>query len=552
MNKWRFLILFLGVCPALLLSLPSSEAREDTAHMSLRKTAVTGKATQEYVVQKGDNIDRIVQKFIKNAPHRYTMIKELNPELKDLHKIYPGQTLILPVLEESAKENVPPAPAQNEKAVPYQVKKGDVISRILKRQLNLKDADIPKTLPMVKQMNPGIADLNRLSIGQTIMLPAISLLTASPTALPSDWQGKQKAEIKPLLPPEKDMNLLKQLLSRNHGTLIRKGSYFLPIPQTGRVSIDCSAIPVVEFDDGSTVLLDFSNRIPKSLEKLIKANWKNYSVLKVRPSQDILLIFQGTINASASYSMKKGLKPVLLEKEPEILISLDWIVSQKNPVANRTYFHGILLVSDKTRLLPLQIKQYAEQKGLQLTEILDGDIPVSSPAVKTPPPQSLPSIDAANRMDLIFNLLTQLGYSPVKNQELKLLDNTATGFNLSVKPDILLKTDSREILIFTKKPPRQILDVLSRQRKEVLVINTRLSKKANLGQVLSALRLPNSFDDRYAFYIAEKGRKATITITLAAVKIDRKSGPLYLIDSNLDPNLYSLLRTDWKAELVRY
>ena len=185
--------------------------------MSLRKTAVSGKKTQEYVVQEGDSIDKIAQKVLKNTSRRYTIIKELNPELKDLRKIYPGQTLILPVEEEGAQEMPKPAPPQNNAVVSYQVKKGDSMSRILKRQLHVKEADIPKTLKVVGQMNPGFTDFNRLSIGQTIMLPAVSLATPTPPIAPSGNQGKQKADIKPLLPAEKDMNLFKQLINRSHG-----------------------------------------------------------------------------------------------------------------------------------------------------------------------------------------------------------------------------------------------------------------------------------------------------------------------------------------------
>jgi len=553
MNKCLLLFLILGSWSLLTQPIPTSEAKEDTAHMVLRKTAGTGKTTQEYVVRKGDSIDRIVKQFLKNSAHRYTLIRELNPDLKDLHRIYPGQTILLPVLAEEGKESVAPAPAQNGQVVPYQVKKGDSIIRILKHQLKLQEAEAHKALRIVSQVNPGLKDLSRISIGQTIMLPAISLLTSSPAVQPEQNAEKIRVEIKPILPPDKDMALLKQLLGRSHGNLNQKGSYFLPLPQMGRVTIDCSAIPVVEFDDGSTILLDFGNRIPDSLQRLIKANWKNYSVLKVKPSQDIFLILQEIMNASGSYSMRRGLKPILLERNPQVLINLDWIITTKNPTADRPSFHGILLVSDKTRLLPGQIRQYASQKGFQFTEVVNGEISFPPPADKSPPTLQPKSIDAVDRMDLIFNLLTELGYSPARNQEIRLLDNSSAGFHLSLKPDILLKTESREILMFTKKPPRQFLEVLSKQKKEVLLVNTRLSKKANLSQVLSALSLPDAFDKRYAFYIAERGRKATITVTLSALKIERPNrSPLFLVDCSLDPNLYSLLHKDWNVELVQY
>jgi hypothetical protein len=53
------------------------------------------------------------------------------------------------------------------------------------------------------------------------------------------------------------MNLLRQLISRSHGTLISRGSYFIPRPKTGRMTLDFSAMPIVEFDDGSTVCAGF-------------------------------------------------------------------------------------------------------------------------------------------------------------------------------------------------------------------------------------------------------------------------------------------------------
>lgn len=557
MNKWRSLFFFLTSWIVLIFPFTNAAAKEDTAHMTLRKTATPGKNTQQYVVQKGDSIDKIVQKF--EGSHRYTVIKQLNPELKNLHRIYPGQTIILPTAEaeskEAAKETAPLKPATDEKLIAYRVKKGDSITRIINQQLHVYGTDIPKTLRLIKNINPGLSDLNRIQIGQTIMLPSIGFMNPSAEMMSSNKleDSKKKMDSKPLLPPEKEMNLLKHLLSRSHGSMISRGNYFIPLPQIGRpVTIDCSTIPVVEFDDGSAVLLDFADRMPKSLKKSIESNWKNYHVIKVRPSQNIYLIFQETINASSSYVMKKVFKPFLLEKEPQVLISLDWIITSKKTSENKPYFHGIILSSDKTQLLPGRIKQYAERKGLQLTEIQNGEFtfnPTSS--VKASPLLEVPNISTNNNpMDLTFNLLVRLGYSPLRDQELKLFENNGSA-NLSLKPEILLKKDQREILFFSKKLPRQFIEALSLQNKEIHVIDSRVSKRTALSKSLSALRIPASVG-RYSFYIAEKGRKANITITLPAVKIDRKGTPLYLIDCDLDSNLYTLLHESWNAEIVKY
>jgi LysM repeat protein len=554
MNKWRSLFCFLTSWIVIITSFTNTEAKEDTAHMTLRKTAAPGKNTQQYVVQKGDSIERIMQKFIEGSAHRYTIIKQLNPELKNLHRIYPGQTIILPNVEaeakEVAKEQVPSKQTNDGKLIAYRVKKGDSITRILNQQLHVYGTDIPKTLRLIKNINPGLSDLNRIQIGQTIMLPANGFMTSSAEILSSNKPDEQKIVKKPLLPPEKEMNFLKQLISRNHGSMISRGNYFIPLP-LGRTIIDCSITPIVEFDDGSTVLLDFSDSMPKFLKKSIESNWKNYRVIKVRPSQDQYLIFQETINESSSYVMKKVFKPFLLEKEPQVLLSLDWIITSKKAAETKPYFHGILLGSDKNQQLPGRIKQYTERKGIQLTEIQNGEILINTPPFKATPALELPSISSDNNKDFIFNLLVRLGYSPLKDQELKLYDNSGNGVHLSLKPDIMLKKDQREILISSKKLPQQLIEALSQQKKEVYVIDARVSKRTALSKVLSALRITSSVG-RYSFYIAEKGRKAKITITLPAVKIDRKGTPVYLIDYDLESNLYTLLHENWNAEIVRY
>lgn len=548
MNK-RHALIWLLILSGALLPLPTSEAKEDTAHLTFRKTADSGKRTQEYTVQPGDNIDRIVKKFIKNSYHRYTLIRQLNPELKSLHRIYPGQTLILPPSDGEVQETAPSAAGQKGKAIAYQVRRGDSLTRILKRQLHAREEEIPKLLKAVQQMNPGLSDMNSLRIGQTILLPASGLAASSPGMPPVDRTAG--GAVKPQLPPEKELNLLKELFTRSHGAMTTRGSYYIPLPQMGRIAIDCSIIPVVEFDDGSVVLLDFMDRMPPSVQTLIEANWKTFHFVEVRPFQDVLLIFQKTINASASYTAKKSVKPLVLEQEPQVLISLDWLVTEKQPEKSRPYFQGILLASHEGQLLPERIKQYAEQKGFQLTEIQAGAIAGRSPSPTGSPATDPPSIAADNPMDLIFNLLDRLGYSPLKNQEVNLADQAGTGVNLLVKPDILVKDGERELLLFSKRLPGQLLELLSRQKKEMVMISGRSDPKTALMQVLSALRTPSS-SGRYAFYLAEKGHKAKFTITLPAIKVERKNGPLYLIDYGLDRNLYSLLHENWKAEIVRY
>ncbi|MEE9911240.1 MAG: LysM peptidoglycan-binding domain-containing protein [Deltaproteobacteria bacterium] len=64
----------------------------------------------------------------------------------------------------------------------YTVQKGDVLSAIVRRLPGITEKDIPRYYEMTKELNPDIADLDRLYEGQTIRLPGKSPATSETPA----------------------------------------------------------------------------------------------------------------------------------------------------------------------------------------------------------------------------------------------------------------------------------------------------------------------------------------------------------------------------------
>ena len=52
-----------------------------------------------------------------------------------------------------------------------------------------------------------------------------------------------------------------------NGSMMTTGRYVIPLPEIGQISIDCEMIPVIEFDDGSVVLMDFKGQMPEKRQK---------------------------------------------------------------------------------------------------------------------------------------------------------------------------------------------------------------------------------------------------------------------------------------------
>ena len=77
-----------------------SVAKEDTAQMSLKKTVVSKQNVHLYKIKKGDVISAIIRRLPgiteDDIPDNYRIIKELNPAIEDINKLYAGQLIKLP------------------------------------------------------------------------------------------------------------------------------------------------------------------------------------------------------------------------------------------------------------------------------------------------------------------------------------------------------------------------------------------------------------------------------------------------------------------------
>ena len=86
-----------------LLLIPSlSASQEDTAHLVLKKKAGSKDRPSVYIVQKGDNLSTIIRRKLGRLAAESAsvgrLVKKLNPQIRDVNRIYPGQKITLPRL----------------------------------------------------------------------------------------------------------------------------------------------------------------------------------------------------------------------------------------------------------------------------------------------------------------------------------------------------------------------------------------------------------------------------------------------------------------------
>lgn len=528
---------FFWVLP-LLLVLPAVSllAAEGTAHLTFQKAVLSNDNKQVYIIRNGDTIARIVRKLGSAAP-RYSAIRQLNPHIPDLNRIYPGQKLLLtrPGEQRGVAGDAP-------EVSNYTAQKGDSITRIIISELHAKPPEVVKILRSITQLNPEVTNFNKIYPGQVIKIPKLPLSAPAKSA--------EDEKILAMKPPatEKYLPVIRYIIEQLNGTVFTSGNYYIPLPESGQVTVDCATIPVVELEDGTTILLDFAGRLPDDLAGIIQAHWKNYHLVKVVSGQGIASVLQEIILSSPSYQMVKVATPLSFDDMPQVKLSLDWLITQKSPSGSAFSQLGLIFAADKSQLLPSSsILKYALKKGINICQILGDKVQTSIPAPADVPP--LPQLKGAANGELLYNFLVYLGWEPLTDREVKIFDSRKDGFDLAVKAEYMMKMGGKTILITKNKLPQQFSEKLKKEGMTPFYPAPGATKISILEGALAALDIPHQF----AFFsLPPPQEKTRVNVSFSALKIAREKGLSYLIDYGIDREIYEFLAVHWQLNMMRY
>jgi hypothetical protein len=527
-------------------------AREDSARLVLQKTAGISKS-RVHVVRKGEWIAWILRSQFEDEPVPYVLIRRLNPGIRNLNRIYPGQMIVLPVpgslepsesISDIGRENSSPP-------VIYRILEGDSISRIILSEMNVNPAEALPAYRLIRKLNPEIPDLIELQAGQTLRLPAIPTHPVVPSApLKTAVRLAETSDAETATIADSLLGIIRPVIGRMRGAVTVTGSYFIPLQETTQLTIDCSLIPVVELDDGTTVLLDYGNRLSENLKGLIRQYWKNYAFLTMEEFRDGLGGLQGIIRHSRNYRMVRADKPLTLTVKPEILVYPDWIITGKETAGGVTYRQGLFLLDRSERPLPAEAITFLEKNGLAVTEIAEGS---ALSFLETPPAQRPAIADLRSLKGIAFaeQLLTTLGETPVRNAEVTVFDQDRNGFNLSVTADLLIRKGEKQFILLTKRLPEQLLHILREAGTEVIPIGEKDQGRSLIEGVLQGLGIPVSFG-YFSFRIPEEGNRPRLTGSFSALRAMNEGEPIYLIDFDVPPAVLPFLNGRRGGRVVRY
>ena len=568
----RCVLVFIVIIISAAFIYQTVAAKEDTAQITLKKTAVHQKKLYTYTVKKGDLLSTIIRNIPgiteKDISNNYQLIKELNPTIADFNNLEPGQLLVLPgksvTIAEEKDVTTPPAVTSAISSTGgkrYTIKRGDTLFKIIRRELKITKTNIPKTLRIIKSINPGIRNINKIYAGKIMKLPGKTIFVKTPEETKAVEQGVDKLSEK-IIQPEKIIEIkekifmtsearlavLKQVITQMNGSVTTTGNYYIPIPKTGQVTIDCSKIPVIEFDDNTTVFLDLENRIHNNLKKMISDNWANYYFVKVDKNDDIIALLKKVINTSKHYSMTKSEKPMMIGAYPPVEVVVDWAIVSTISKQAKPLKQGLRLIHENNLLLPKSIKNYSQKNGLIITEISGESGIVGKPEeVYSLPP--MPVFPTTSAKDFSYALVSSLGFSAEKDVDIQMFDAVKDGFNLSIKADVVVNNENKKYIIYSQSLSPQFANSLKQAGNELIFVNDKDDPKNIMEKILHGLNI--SFTSGNFTFSGPEKNQAPYALNFIGTKI-KTDKDLYVIDFDIDQELRGLLQEVWSANIAKY
>ncbi len=559
--------------------------------------------TDEYVVQKGDSIYKILhrRRVIGRGPMQVKMLKMImafNPDLVNPDLLLPGQKLILP---EGPIKGLSPEPAAAPTAAEgpslgpsgtsitdggmrkvVKVRRGDTLSALLMREGIPAEQLWQGFINLTVQINPNISDPNLIYTGQeitlptrgawaeavvagrTVGLPKPATVSRPPTATRAkkDRTARTKTEKPktvlppPPLPPSESVGTrtaLGLIFTRVGERFLSKGQHFLPLKTGGQVTISTKSFPIIELRSGHRIVLDLDQRLPKDVIEMIRANYANYTIFRPRRKEKLPGMLQRLFELGEYYQVYTKGESWTVSKGIKIDIKADWIVwpTQADWDSGRAVV--VTLPKDSTQGTSPEIAKYLGGKGIQVIDFYPRGNLIGPEPRKEPLPTGFKAEDITpeGNVEFVQALLDLLGQKFEKDLSIPLVKNQADGqdFNFTIDAPIYFTRGGSNYLVDLDGISDEMIKLLKGQKFKVITLSPGEGPHELAKKLLAAMGIKTKAG--MTVLASTRPSNQNIEVTIPGLLFDSDGKELLLTTADVPPDLGPLVARPG-LRLVKY
>jgi hypothetical protein len=527
-----------------------------------------------YIVQKGDWVIKLFKQrgeiSHKDFPEFLSIFKHLNPRIRDVDRIRPGQHILIPL--KKIKKDSLPGQISGLVTIPFItisnlpeiikplstehiVQEGEFISRIIARGYgSYGTKSYKERIALFKLINPDIVNLDRIYRGQKLYIPDSSIRnkpwykslfdSSGNITIRADSNNLDVKTPEPFIPTDQHDNaqpLFAAIVSILDAKLLNKGIYSFPEHGKADYKLDLSDFPLIELKNKTKILLVASTNKDKKINELelntIKSYWSNVKIVPIANKAST----EQALDAVMASIGKKAFKDKISFSDQGVKVEVHgkWIIKQPYFAGEEARHLCITPVNDPDERTHDSIVRYLEQHNIILKDFLKdfkGTKHKSKGAQKENTANLPVTIDFSDHKTVVNNLLTAMGYNYTQNVSITF---PYAGIQIKALSNLITIGDGKSMLVDFGDIYGDAVLSIKKTGLGIIQINNKDNAHEVIRKILDALETSYT---KYPTFLAAK-RPDTCNTSLAI--------PGYLI-SNKEKHKTLLATTPVNDDVIQF
>ena len=515
---------------------------------------------EPYIVQRNDWVFKLFKQkgeiSHKHFPEFINIFKRLNPHIRNIDRIRPGQCILIP-LKKLNKDTLPDQ-SSGIVTIPFVaistlpeivkplstehiVQEGEFISRIIARGYgSYGTKPYKERIALFKLINPDVVNLDRIYPGQKLYIPDISLRDKPWYKSVFDSSGNiikdkdfnvpiDKKIVKPKPFPvaykgNDTATPYSQVASILSAKLFNKGIYYFPRHGKEDFALDLSKFPVIECKNGTRMVLSGEN-INEADLNAIKSYWSNIKIVPVIPGASVEHVFDSVFKTFEKNNFKKQLS--FSDKGVEVEARGKWIVNRHLIAGGEAGHICVTLINTHRERTPDSIVRYLEQHNIIIKDILLGKKAAKQELAE--PEKKNRIVDAINILSsdsktFVKDLMAAMGYEYTQDVSITF---PYAGIQIETLSNLITTGDGHSLLVDFGNLYGDAFQAIEKTGFKIIQITDEDDKKNIISKILKAIGV--SYINNPTFLAAKRPVIFNTSFTIPGFLISNNEAPKILL-----------------------